>query len=166
LLQACSAQPSKVPVIEQSIYHSAPPFANLKQSIYVRERERRLLPRITDASNSIVLFLLDMTNAKGETAVDVRHVMDESRAVLRLPPVATPAGRGRYVFMTLYCWSSRDESQLEFLVEWADMIGNARYTDSYVFTKNGSSWYFEKHGRAAPRYWTQTERYFQRECPA
>jgi hypothetical protein len=165
LLQACSAQTPKIPLIEQDIYHPVPPFVNQKQSIYVRERERWLLPRITDASNSIVLFLLDMDNAKGDTAADVRYVMDESHAVLRLPPAATFPSQDRYVFMTLYCWSSRNENQLGFLVEWADPITKARYTDSYVFVKNGSSWYFQKHGSVEPRYWEQTERYFQRECP-
>ncbi|MGZ4891561.1 MAG: hypothetical protein ACXV2B_04805, partial [Halobacteriota archaeon] len=62
--------------------------------------------------------------------------------------------------------SSTNENQLEFLVEWADPMTKLRYTDSYVFAKNGSSWYFQKHGSTAPRYWAQTERYFQRECPA
>jgi hypothetical protein len=166
LLQACSAQPSRMPVIEQGIYHPVPPFVDLKQAIYVRERERWLLPRITEASDSIVLFLLDIDNPNGSTAFNVRHVMDESRAILRLPPLATSPAKGRYVFLTLFCWSSENEDQLEFLAEWADPVTKHRYTDSYIFVRHGSSWDFQKHGSAARRYWTQTTRYFQRECPA
>lgn len=166
LLQACSAQPSSIPVIEQGIYHPLPPFVDLKQSIYVRERERWLLPRITDASNAIVLFLLDIDNPNGSTASNVRHVTDESRAILRLPPPATSPVKGRYVFLTLFCWSSDNKDQLGFFVEWGDPVTKLRYTDSYIFARQGSTWNFQKHGSAAPRYWTQTTRYFQRECPA
>jgi hypothetical protein len=165
LLQACAAQASKIPLIEQGIYHPAPPFVDLKQSIYVRERERWLLPRITDASDSIVRFLLDINNPNGSSAFNVRHVMDESRKILRLPPLATSPLKGRYVFRTLFCWSSDNRDQLGFLVEWADPTTKLRYTDSYVFARHGSSWDFQKHGSAAPRYWTQTIRYVQRECP-
>lgn len=165
LLQPCAAQASKIPMIEQGIYRPAPPFVDLKQSIYVRERERWMLPRITDASDSIVLFLLDIDHPNGSSAFNVRHVMDESRGILRLPPLATSPIKGRYVFMTLYCWSSDNEDQLGFVVEWGDPITKLRYTDSYIFARRGSSWDFQKHGSAAPRYWTQTKRYFQRECP-
>jgi hypothetical protein len=166
LLQACSAQPSRIPVIEQGIYHPVPPFVELKRAIYVRERERRFLPQITDASDSIVQFFLDIDNPNGSTVFNVRHVMDGSGAILRLPPLATAPVKGRYVFMTLFCWSSDNEDQLEFLAEWADPATKLRYTDSYVFVRRGSSWDFHEHGSVAPRYWTQTTRYFQRECPA
>lgn len=166
LLDACAARPHEIPKIEPGIYHPVAPFVNQKQSFYVREREKWLLPRITDASNSIVLFLLGIDNANGSTAFNIRHVMDESRTILRLPPFATYPVKQRYVFMTLFCWSSDKDDELEFFAEWADPINKLRYTDSYVFARHGSSWDFKKHGSAPPRYWTQTTRYFQRECPA
>jgi hypothetical protein len=120
LTQACTTNASKLPAIEQSIYHPVPPLVDLKQSIYVRERERPLLRNITNASEAIIRFLMDVRDAKG------------------------------FVFMTLYCWKSDNEDQLKFLVEWADVTTKARYTDSYVFARRGSSWYFEKHGGVAP----------------
>ena len=166
LPQACPADATTLPVVEQGIYHPAPPLVDLKQSIYVRERERPLLQHITNASDAIIQFLMDLYNAKGNTTAGIRHVMNESGSVPRLPPFATSPVQSRFVFMRLYCWESDSEDQLKFLVEWADATTKTRYTDSYVFVRRESSWYFEKHGSVAPWYWTQTERYFQRECPA
>ena len=165
LTQACTTIATTRPRIEQGIYHPTPPFVDLKQRIYVRERERPLLPSITNASNSIIPFLTDMRNPQRNTA-GIRHVLNGSQAVLRLPPPATFSTQHRFVPMTLYCWESVHEDQLKFLVEWADVTTMARYTDSYVFVRRGSSWYFEKHGSVAPWHWMQVERYFQRECPA
>ena len=162
-LQACTSGGVARPVIEQGIYHPTPPSVEIKQRIYVRERERPLLPRINDASDSIVQFLLDMHLPKKTAAADVRHVLDGSRSILRLPPPATL--QGRYVGMMVYCWESESEDQLKFLVEWADVTTMARYTDSYVFVQRGSSWYFEKHGGVTPWHWTKVEPYFQRNCP-
>lgn len=165
LTQACAISPTTRPLIEQGIYHPTPPLVDLKQRFYVRERERPLLPRITNASDFIVQFLLDINHPKMTTVADIRHVLDESRSILRLPPPAS-SGRRRFVNMMLYCWESNNEDQLRFLVEWADVTTMARYTDSYVFVRRGSSWYFEKHGSVAPWYWTQVKPYFQRECRA
>ena len=166
LTQACTSGATPRPAIEQSIYRPAPPYVNLKQGMYVRERERPLLARITDASSAITEFLLDIHNAQGDTVTGIRHVAREAQPVLRLPPFATAPIQGRFVFMTLYCWQSEHEDQLTFLVEWADITTGARYTDSYVFTRRNASWYFDRHGSVAPWSWTQTERYFQRQCPA
>ena len=162
LTQACTSNARTPPSIDQTIYRPAPPFVDLKQSIYVHERERPLLPLVTDASDSLIPFLIDMYN--GVAVADIRQVMDKSRSLLRLPPHAT-FGHSRFVNTKVYCWTSDNEKQLEFLIEWADITTNARYTDSYVFIRHAGSWYFEKHGSVAPWRWTQTERYFQRECP-
>lgn len=158
------APPATLPIVEQSIYQPAPPFVDLKQAIYVRERERPLLRRITGASDAIVAFLIDLHDRK-KTPADIRHVLPGSRSILRMPPQAT-SGQGRFVDVLLYCWTSDRDDQLTFLIEWADVTTNARYTDSYVFVRQGTSWYFEKHGSVQPWRWTKTERYFQRSCPA
>lgn len=162
LTQACTSNAGSQPPIDQTIYHPAPPFVDLKQSIYVRERERPLLPLVTDASNSLIPFLIDMHN--GVAVSDIRQVMDESRSLLRVPPHAT-FGQSRFVDTKVYCWTSNNEKQLKFLIEWGDITTNARYTDSYVFIRHANSWYFEKHGTMAPWSWKLTRRYFQRECP-
>lgn len=166
LTQGCTTIGTTRPVIEQGIYRPKPPFVDLKQQIYVRERERLLLPRITNASNSIIQFILDMYNPKVKTVGDMWHVLTGSQAVLRLPPPATSSTQGRFVAMSLYCWESDNEDQLKFFVEWADIGTMARYTDSYVFVRRGSFWYFEKHGSVAPWHWTKAKGYFQRQCPA
>jgi hypothetical protein len=165
--QANLAQAGKIPAIEQGIYQSAPPFENIKQSFYVRERERPLLDLITDASTSLARFLIgshNMSSAKPASAMP--HVLADAQGGLRLPPMATTGGNGRYVGLVVYCWKSKEKDHLEFLIEWADITTNARYTDSYVFVRRGPSWYFEKHGSIPPWHWTQTEPYFQRTCPS
>jgi hypothetical protein len=161
-IQARTSGPRLPQSIDQTIYNPAPPFVDLKQSIYVHERERPLLPLVADASNSLVLFLMDITN---DVAVaNIRQVMDKSRSLLRLPPHAT-FGDSRFVDAMVYCWTSDNPEQLEFLVEWGDITTNARYTDSYVFIRHAGSWYFAKHGTVAPWRWTKTQRYFRRACP-
>lgn len=44
---------TKMPHVEQGIYQPAQPFENIKQTFYVRERERSSLPLINAASTSI-----------------------------------------------------------------------------------------------------------------
>jgi hypothetical protein len=158
-----------VPKIEQGIYKPVPPFENIKQAIYVRERERPLLPLIEDASTSIAVFLLDMFAYGSGIRADVRFVLPEARDRLRLPPPASASGtanaQGRFIDSAVYCWRSDNPDQLRFLIEWADPTTKARYTDSYVFVRRGATWYFEKHDTIAPWTWTQTRRYFQRSCP-
>jgi len=161
-LPACTSFATR-PLIEQSIYRPTPPAVAIKQRFYVRERERPLLPLIDSASNAIVQFLLDVSHPfKGKVA-DIRPVLEEARPLLRLPP-ARSMGKGRFVSMMVYCWESEGDDRLRFLVEWADLT-RARYTDSYVFVRRGSSWYFEKHGATRPWHWTQEQLWFQRECP-
>lgn len=163
LMQPYATNARTLPSIEQSIYQPTPPFVDLKQSIYVRESERRLLPLISSASDSIIPFLIDMHDSK-KTVASIRQVIEQSRSMLRVPPQAT-FGQGRFVDMMVYCWTSDNEDQLKFLIEWADLTTKARYTDSYVFIRHGGSWFFEKHGTVAPSRWTQTQRYFRRGCP-
>jgi len=158
MTQACTTTRATVPAIEQGIYRPAPPLVDIKQAFYVRERERPLLPHITEASDAIAHFLIDMHNGTQPAAT-------EARSTLRLPPSATLPSAGRFVNATLYCWESDAANQLKFLVEWADVTTHARYTDSYVFVKRGTSWQAATHGSYAPWHWTQTERYFQRTCP-
>lgn len=170
-LMRCSAVASSEPVpkIEQDIYRPAPPFENLKAAIYVRERERPLLPLIEDASTSIVGFLLDVFAYGSGIRSDLPHVLPEARARLRLPPPATTPGAGntqrRFIHSSVYCWHSDNRDQLRFLIDWADVVTKARYTDSYVFVRRGTVWYFEKHDTITPRHWMQTRRYFQLGCP-
>lgn len=130
----------------------------------MQERERPLLQIVTSASDSLIPFLIDMHNAR-PPAANVRQVTDAARSSLRVPPEAT-GGRSRFVDMMEYCWTSENDNQLEFLVEWADVTTNSRYTDSYVFVRRGGAWYFDKHGHVTPWRWMQTERYFQRACPS
>jgi hypothetical protein len=166
MLSACQTHTGRIPVGESGIYTPQAPFENIKQSFYVRERERPLLGTIDDASTSIALFLIDVTHASSEQLVSTIHrVLPEARDRLRLPPAAAFDPTLRYVGMRLYCWQSKETDRLEFLIEWADM-SNARYTDSYVFVRRGSAWYFDRHGSTPPWHWTQTERYFQRSCPS
>lgn len=160
------AQSARVSAMEQGIYTPEPPFENLKQSFYVRERERPLLEAITSASISIVLFLIDVTNATStDSAFSIRFVLPQSQGLLRLPPIATFNRSMRYVALRLYCWNGEDKDRLELLIEWGDITTNARYTDSYIFVRREASWYFERHGSTTPSHWMQTERYFQRACP-
>lgn len=163
--QACTSATVTRPAIEPGIYEAAAPFVDIKQSFYVRERERPLLADIAGASDAIVLFLIDMHNAGG-SAPRIRQVEDGARGALRLPPSATRPAPGRYVDTALYCWESDHPGQLKVVIEWGDIVTKARYTDSYVFVRRGTSWYFARHGSYAPWHWTQTERYFQRACPA
>jgi hypothetical protein len=165
-----SAATEPIPKIEQSIYKPAPPFATLKAVIYVRERERPLLPLIEDASTSLVQFLLDIFAYDNDISADIPYVLPEAHNRLRLPPLATLPGRkanvrNRYVDSALYCWRSDNPDQLRFLIDWADLTTKARYTDSYVFVRRGTAWYFEKHDTIPPWHWTQTQRYFQPMCP-
>ncbi|WP_404531461.1 hypothetical protein [Massilia sp. TN1-12] len=165
LFRCTTAEAVTVPVIEQGIYRPAPPFVDLKQSIYVRERERPVLGMVTDASTSIVRYLLEVFASTLHAGAPMPHVLPEARAAMRLPPLVSTGGPGRYVAMTLYCWTSDPDTRLSFLIEWADITTNARYTDSYVFERRGGTWFFAGHGNIRPWHWTQTERYFQRACP-
>lgn len=166
LLIPCRATGAEaVPAIEQDIYRPAAPFVDLKQSIYVRERERPVLSLVTDASTSIVRYLLEVFASTVQPDAPMPHVPAEARGTMRLPPFVSTGGAGRYVASTLYCWTSDGENRLSFLIEWADITTNARYTDSYVFEQRGQTWYFAGHGSIRPWHWTQTERYFQRACP-
>jgi hypothetical protein len=158
------AESEKIPAIELGIYHPDIPFENIKQRFYVRERERPLLSAISDADTSIALFLIDVSNAISmESIKTIRSVLPSAREQLRLPPVMTFDKSHRYVGSSLYCWKSENKDQLEFFIDWGD-ITNARYTDSYIFVRQGTSWYFKNHGSIAPRHWRQTERYFQLTC--
>jgi len=162
-----SARAEKIPIIEQGIYQPAPPFENIKQSFYVRERERPLLGPITDASTSIARFLIAVSYKPMVIPTPaIPQVLAEGSSALRLPPIASAAKNSRYVGSILYCWKSDKPGNLEFLIEWGDITTNARYTDSYIFVKRESSWYFEKHGKIAPWHWKQNKRYFQRDCPS
>lgn len=158
------ANAGKIPRIEQGIYRPTPPLENIKQHFYVRERERPVLDLITEASIPIARFLLEF-HASPDGSV-MPHVLAEARDSLRLPPNASRDSTRRYVGSLLYCWKSKDNDHLEFLIEWGDITTNARYTDSYVFVRRGPSWYFEQHGSIPPWHWKQTERYFQRACPS
>jgi hypothetical protein len=102
VLAASCASASKFPEIEKGIYQPTQPFENIKQVFYVRERERPLLNLITDASTSIARFLTDTHNAE---------------LGLRLPPMATTGGNGRYAGSVAYCWKSEEKDHLEFLIE-------------------------------------------------
>jgi hypothetical protein len=159
---ASLAQPARIPAIEQSIYRPEAPFENIKKSFYVRESERPLLDNIADASTSIARFLIATLDASTDTIHSVRA---ETQERLRLPPTSTSDGALRYVGMLVYCWTSSESDQLEFLIEWADITTNARYTDSYVFVLQEDKWLFDRHGSTPPWHWGQTERYFQRNCP-
>lgn len=158
-----------IPKIERSIYKPAPPFENLKAVIYVRESERPLLPLIDDASTSIVRFLLDLFAYGSGIRSDLPHVLPEARDRLRLPPLATTPDTAnmqrRFIQSAAYCWRSDNPDQLRFLIDWADMMTKARFTDSYVFVRRNAAWYFEKHDTVAPWHWVQTQRYFQLSCP-
>lgn len=166
---AGSASTEPIPKIEQSIYKPAPPFENLKAAIYVRERERPLLPLIDDAGTSIVGFLLDIFAYGSGIRSDMPHVLPEARDRLRLPPPSTTPNAAntqrRFIDSAAYCWRSDNPDQLRFLIDWADITTKARYTDSYVFVRRGAAWYFERHDSVAPWHWVQTQRYFQLSCP-
>jgi hypothetical protein len=71
---ASLANAAPTPVIEQSIYVPVPPFENIKQSLYVREQERPLLPLITDASTSIAGFLIDVHASSSKPESSMPHV--------------------------------------------------------------------------------------------
>ena len=132
--QANLAQAGKIPAIEQGIYQSAPPFENIKQSFYVRERERPLLDLITDASTSLARFLIDshnMSSAKPASAMP--HVLADAQGGLRLPPMATTGGNGRYVGLVVYCWKSKEKDHLEFLIEWILQPTRATLTPTSLF---------------------------------
>jgi len=157
----------KIPPIEPGIYTPSTPFENTKQSFYVRERERPLLSVISDADTSIALFLHDVMNAVSTESIQtIRSVLPDARERLCLPPLATFDTSTRYVHLSLYCWGSENKDQLQFFIDWGDVTTNARYTDSYIFVRNGTSWYFKDHGNVAPRQWIQKERYFQLTCPS
>lgn len=156
----------KIPPIEAGIYTPDAPFETVKQSFYVRERERPLLSTILQADTSIAMFLIDLhQEVSTESIQAIRSVLPDASRELRRPPIATLEQSTRYYPASLYCWTSEREDQLEFFVDWADITTNARHTDSYVFVRRGTVWYFKEHGKDPPRQWTQTERYFQRACP-
>lgn len=155
------ANAGQIPSIEQSIYKPTPPLENIKQKFYVGERERPILDLITEASTPISRFLLELYALPDGSVMP--HA--EARDKVRLPPKSIHSS-GRYVGAFLYCWKSTDRDHLEFLIEWGDITTNARYTDSYVFVRQGPSWHFEQHGSIPPWHWKQTERYFQRACPS
>ncbi|MTV40179.1 hypothetical protein [Duganella radicis] len=160
------AEAEKIPTIEPGIYTPNAPFETVKQSFYVRERERPLLSTILEADTSIAVFLIDLNQAVSTESIQtIRSILPNASKQLRPPPVATFDQSTRYYSASLYCWKSESEGQLEFFVDWGDITTNARYTDSYIFVRRGTLWYFKEHGKIAPRHWIQSERYFQRACP-
>lgn len=166
LSNIASASINNAPVIEQGIFKPAPPMESIKETFYVREVERPLLPQITAASNSIARFLIDTTTGPASRPHDAKRELRETVTVdPRPPPIASSDGKRRYVPSSVYCWKNDGKDHLKFLVEWGDITTSARYTDSYVFIRKGTTWSFEKHGNLPPYHWEQTAIYFQRPCP-
>lgn len=126
------------------------PLKFIKQAFLVADHEKPIVGTIRDASTSIASFANEVmaTHADPSRSALV-HVLPAAKETLRLPPEASN-GTDRYVFSRFYCWKLADPSQLQLQIEWADVTTPQRYTDSYVFVKSGTRWYFSHHGDLAP----------------
>jgi hypothetical protein len=135
---------------ERNGFVAEKPFKFIKQAFLVKDNEKKIVAEIRSASTSIALFTMELMTAKANSPKDsLKHALPDSREQLRLLPEASN-GKDRYVYSTFYCWKLIDPDQLQVQIEWADITTPQRYTDSYVFLRKGSEWYFSRHGDLTP----------------
>jgi hypothetical protein len=138
---------------------------SLKERFLIVDSERQLSSVINSASDSITWFIREIIDTPVSSRPDrMRYAFPEAVATLRLPPIASD-GRGRFIVSAIYCWKIEKKIKLEFLIEWADITTNRRYTDSYVMQRSGEKWLFAGHGTVKPWNSFQSGLRGLRKCP-
>jgi hypothetical protein len=149
---------------ERNGFVAEEPFKFIKQGFLVKKNEKEIVEVIKNASTSIALFAKELMATKENSSRDsLKHVLPESREQLRLLPDATN-GKDKYVYSSFYCWNLIDPDQLQVQIEWGDITTPQRYTDSYVFLRKGSEWYFSRHGDLIPFRYSLKGYEFKRPC--
>lgn len=149
---------------ERNGFVAEEPLKYIKLAFAVKDTEKPIVGTIMDASNSIASFTKEvMASHANPSRSALTHVLPEARQQLRLPPEASN-GTDRYVYSQFYCWKVIGKDQLQVQIEWADITTPQRYTDSYVFTKKGTAWYFSHHGNLAPFRYALAGYDFKRPC--
>ncbi|MFZ6754026.1 hypothetical protein ACO0KY_11715 [Undibacterium sp. Dicai25W] len=140
------------------------PFKFIKQGFLVKDNEKKIVAEIKSASTSIALFAMELRTVTANSSKDsLKHVLPDSREQLRLLPEASN-GTDRYVYSTFYCWKLIAPDQLQVQIEWDDITTPQRYTDSYVFLRKGSEWYFSRHGDLVPFRYSLKGYEFKHPC--
>ena len=140
------------------------PFKFIKDGFIVKDNEKKIVAEIKSASTSIALFAMELRTVTANSSKDsLKHVLPDSREQLRLLPEASN-GTDRYVYSTFYCWKLIAPDQLQVQIEWDDITTPQRYTDSYVFLRKGSEWYFSRHGDLVPFRYSLKGYEFKRPC--
>jgi hypothetical protein len=149
---------------ERNGFVAEKPFKFIKQAFLVKEDEKKIVEEIKNGSTSIALFAMELMAIKTNSPRDsLKHVLPESGEQLRLLPEASN-GIDRYVYSSFYCWKLIDPNQLQVQIEWGDITTPQRYTDSYVFLRKGSQWYFSRHGDLIPFRYSLKGYEFKRPC--
>jgi len=151
-------------VSERNGFNAEAPFVFIKRAFLVQDNEKKMVEEIRSASTSIALFAMELMATTANSSKDsLKHALPDSREQLRLLPEASN-GRDRYIFSTFYCWKLIAPDQLQVQIEWADITTPQRYTDSYVFLRKGSEWYFSRHGDLIPFRYSLKGYEFKRPC--
>ncbi|MBC3863052.1 hypothetical protein H8K32_13150 [Undibacterium jejuense] len=151
-------------VSERNGFIAENPFIFIKRAFLVRDNEKEIVEEIESASTSIARFAMELMETKANSSKDsLKQVLPGSREQLRLLPEATN-GRDLYIYSVFYCWKLIDPDQLQVQIEWGDITTPQRYTDSYVFLRKGSEWYFSRHGDLIPFRYSLKGYEFKRPC--
>lgn len=151
-------------VSERNGFVAEKPFKFIKEAFLVQDNEKKIVEEIKSASTSVALFTQELMATKANSSKDsLKHALPDSREQLRLLPEATN-GRDLYIYSVFYCWKLIDPDQLQVQIEWADITTPQRYTDSYVFLRKGSQWYFSRHGDLSPFRYSLKGYEFKRPC--
>ncbi|MFZ6687642.1 hypothetical protein ACO0K0_07845 [Undibacterium sp. SXout11W] len=151
-------------VSERNGFVAEKPFIYIKQAFLVQDNEKEIVEEIRSASTSIALFTRELMATTANSSKDsLKHVLPDSREQLRLLPEASN-GTDRYIFSVFYCWKLIAPDQLQVQIEWGDITTPQQYTDSYVFLRKGSEWYFSRHGDLVPFRYSLKGYEFKRPC--
>ena len=149
---------------ERNGFVAEAPFKFIKDGFIVKDNEKKIVAEIRSASTSIALFAMELRTVTANSSKDsLKHVLPDSREQLRLLPEASN-GTDRYVYSTFYCWKLIAPDQLQVQIEWDDITTPQRYTDSYVFLRKGSEWYFSRHGDLVPFRYSLKGYEFKHPC--
>lgn len=144
----------------------SPPLAYVKQHFITAEHDRPVIHLVNSASTSIAVFANSVYDHLPNALLsNIKRVLPGSQQRLRLPPSNKFDSNRRYIYMAFYCWQAVGVDRLQFLIEWADLQTKDRYTDSYIFVKSRSEWYFESHGQIAPWRSPPMKPNQLRQCP-
>jgi hypothetical protein len=159
-LISCANRPTSLSETERNGFIAKEPLKYIKLAFSVKQDESNIVGVIDDASTSIASFTKEVAELQSEylhrnfpsnkySRDELKYVLPEARNTLRLPPKAS-TGQDGYVYSNFFCWKLLAPGVLQTNIEWGDITTPKRFTDSYIFKKIGSKWYFERHGDMMP----------------